>query len=65
MNHVNLFLDIFGLAFLFFHALLCRWSYTRRKKPSLAYRIMIILISVFLNRVTDERVTKPGKAVKA
>ena len=48
MNRVNLFLDIFGLAFLFFHALLCRWSYTRRKKPSLAYRIMIILISVYV-----------------
>ena len=48
MNHVNLFLDVFGLAFLFFHALLCRWSYTRRKKPSLAYRIMIILISVYV-----------------
>lgn len=27
--------------------------------------IMIILISVFLNRVTDERDPKPGKAVKA
>ena len=27
--------------------------------------IMIILISVFLNRVTDEREPKPGKAVKA
>lgn len=48
MNHVNLFLDVFGLAFLFFHALLCRWSYTRREKPSLAYRIMIILISVYV-----------------
>ena len=48
MNRVNLFLDIFGLAFLFFHALLCRWSYTRRKKPSLSYRIMIILISVYV-----------------
>ena len=48
MNNVNLFLDIFGLAFLFFHALLCRWSYTRREKSSLAYRIMIILISVYV-----------------
>lgn len=48
MDHANLFLDIFGLAFLFFHALLYRWSYTHREKQSLAYRIMIILISVYV-----------------
>ena len=47
-KQVNIFLDVFGLAFLFFHALLCRWSYTRRKKPSLAYRIMIVLIAVYV-----------------
>ena len=47
-KQVNIFLDIFGLAFLFFHALLCRWSYTRRKKPSLAYRIMIALIATYV-----------------
>ena len=48
MDHANLFLDVFGLAFLFLHALLCRWSYTRREKPSTAYRIMIALISVYV-----------------
>ena len=48
MNHANLFLDLFGLAFLFFHALLHRWSYAHRNKASLSYRIMIILISVYV-----------------
>ena len=48
MNHANLFLDVFGLAFLFLHALLHRWSYARREKPSLAYRVMILLISVYV-----------------
>ena len=48
VDHANLFLDIFGLAFLFFHALLYRWSCTHREKQSLAYRIMIILISVYV-----------------
>ena len=48
MDHANLFLDVFGLAVLFFHALLCRWSYARREKPSLAYRIMILLIAVYV-----------------
>ena len=48
MDHANLFLDIFGLAFLFFHALLRRWSYMRRDKRSLAYQIMVILIAVYV-----------------